>query len=265
MDDKAKLATLERIGDGRGIVFDDDPVAKVGPKGYVHGWIKVDPGETAAAAEVFPEIGRADLSAPDGRRSRSVSSAEFQRLAAEGKRRLTERQAHHQAPTGLDEHWAAIKEEAAVKAHKSWGGETWDAHTGRAVDPHADRYALTMRTPGKEPLHLPEDASDADIATAMDEARRRFADELSVQGAHLGIFHDDDLHEIDIDPVLVVDSLDDVETIGAYTHAVGGAYHFADGDGYWPPHVEEAKAAAASPVHFEGIGQWHSQARRAQG
>jgi hypothetical protein len=53
------------------------------------------------------------------------------------------------------------------------------------------------------------------------------------------VFHDDENHRIDIDPVLVVTNRADVDTIGAATHAIGGAYNFSDGNGYWPPHVAE--------------------------
>ena len=73
----------------------------------------------------------------------------------------------------------------------------------------------------------------------MDEARTRFATQLTYDQFHLGVFRDEDIGGIDIDPVLIVDNIGDVESIGAFTHAVGGAYNFADGNGYWPPHIEE--------------------------
>ena len=63
---------------------------------------------------------------------------------------------------------------------------------------------------------------------------------MKISGAHLGVFRDEDTGRIDIDPVLVVDSLEDAEAIGAYTRNVGGAFSFGDGNGYWPPYVAEA-------------------------
>jgi hypothetical protein len=60
--------------------------------------------------------------------------------------------------------------------------------------------------------------------------------------------------------VLVVDTAAEVEQIGAYTRAVGGAYHFRSGDGYWPPHVAEGAQMANDSTHFDGPGQWRSQA-----
>jgi hypothetical protein len=53
----------------------------------------------------------------------------------------------------------------------------------------------------------------------------------------LGAFRDYDNNRIDIDPVAVVKTTAEVESIGAFTHAVGGAYDFSAGDGYFLPHV----------------------------
>lgn len=257
MDRDGKLATLVRIGDGRGIVFDGD-VAKLfdpaEPRDHHGRWISG-----------FREITRDALSTPDARRSRAVSSEEFQKIAADGERRMNARRMHRQTVDGLDNNWPMIKADAARKLRQPWGGATYDPATGHPVPDGADLYALTIRTPGKKSVEIDEKASDGEIGKAMDEARSRFADELTVKGAHLGVFHDDDTKSLNIDPVLVVDNMDDVETIGAYTHAVGGAYHFGTGDGYWPPHVENVKAARAGTEHFDGIGQWYSQARKAEG
>jgi len=43
--------------------------------------------------------------------------------------------------------------------------------------------------------------------------------------------------------VLVVDTQAEAEAIGAYTHNIGGAYRFSDGNGYWPPHIAEGQPA----------------------
>ena len=101
-----------------------------------------------------------------------------------------------------------------------------------------DRFALSVKPQGMDTISIPEGASEDEFSAAMDRARATFGPELQKGSRALGIFHDDDNHRIDIDPVLVVHNRDDVESIGAYTHAIGGAYHFQSGDGYWPPHVE---------------------------
>jgi hypothetical protein len=197
--------------------------------------------------------------------SRPVSAEEFQRLAGQGLSRLAllnTRTGH----AGLTQHWDEIKAKTWPKVQESWGGATIDAVTGQPLEDGADRYALTVKPQGMEYVSVPETASQAQFDAAMDEALRRFGSELDKSSRYLGVFHDDDSHRIDIDPTLVVDSIDDVETIGAYTRAIGGAYHFASGDGFWPPHVSKAVTMADDDdtVHFDGPGQWLSAARRAQ-
>jgi len=169
--------------------------------------------------------------------SRAVSAAEFQRIAQEGGRRLASLQQHSSDTTGLDKNWEKIKADSFDAAQESWGGATIDAHTGEAIASDAPKYAMTVKGHGVNTVEVPEDASREQFNAAMDEAKSRFSETLRNQQHCLGIFHDDDKGTIDIDPVLVVDSLDDVESIGSYTHNIGGAYCFADGNGYWPPHV----------------------------
>lgn len=197
--------------------------------------------------------------------SRPVSAAEFQSIAAEGQRRLDALRKNSSPPAGLDQHWDKIKADSFAEAQKPWGGATIDAHTGKPIASDAKAFALTVKPPTLDSVSVPEHATREEFDKAMDEARQRFDGQLQSEGAHLGVFHDDDQHRIDIDPVLVVHSQDDVETIGAATHAVGGAYCFADGNGYWPPHVADtASKSAEQPVHFEGPGQWRTQAEQAQ-
>lgn len=174
--------------------------------------------------------------------SRPVSSAEFAKLAGQGKARLDALSASS-PPAGLDAHWDSIKSEAYQAVQESWGGATYDAHTGQEVTGGGERYALTVNTPGEGTVSIPEDADEATFDKAMDTARDRFGDVLSLRQRCLGVFHNDEDGTIEIDPSLVVNSRADVESIGAFTHAVGGAYNFADGNGYWPPHVSEAAAA----------------------
>ena len=118
---------------------------------------------------------------------------------------------------------------------------TVDAHTGEPVTGTEERYALTVKGIGVSSVSVPIGASREEFDAAMDEARTRFADELRNENAHLGVFRDEDSNRIDIDPVLVVDNLDNAESVGSYTHNVGGAYAFHDGNGYWPPYVTEER------------------------
>lgn len=199
--------------------------------------------------------------------SRPVSAAEFQHLAAEGQERLAGFREHQSPPAGLDRNWDAIRDTAYTESQKSWGGATFDAHTGKTVQPTSG-YALSIKADASS-VTVPEGAKRADFDRAMNTARSRFGEELSMDKGHLGVFHDDEGHRVDIDPVLVVGSLREVETIGAATHAIGGAYGFADGNGYWPPHVAERVAAAASPPasgghHWRGLGDWYAGVRKTQ-
>jgi hypothetical protein len=197
--------------------------------------------------------------------SRPVSYDEFQELAAKGLNQLAMLNAPHPL-TGLDQHWDEIKAKTYVKVQESWGGATIDAHTGQALETDVNAYALTVRPQNMTDISVPEHASEAEFNAAMDRAVATYRDELLKGHRYLGVFHDDDEHRIDIDPVLVVGTLDEVEAIGSYTHAIGGAYNFADGNGYWPPHVAEGMTMAAdgAQVHFEGPGQWRTQAVRVQ-
>ena len=169
--------------------------------------------------------------------SRAVSAEEFQRIAAQGLQRLAAISKTGRGPTtGLDRNWPMIKAKTFVEVQQPWGGATIDAHTGEELPQGADKFALTVKPQGMQTVSIPEDASEAEFSAAMDRAKTAFGSELVKGSRNLGIFHDDDNHRIDIDPVLVVDR-EDVEPVGAYTHAIGGAYHFQSGDGYWPPHV----------------------------
>lgn len=193
--------------------------------------------------------------------SRPVSMAEYQHLAALGNSWIDRAKRDHAPITGLDDHWPQVKASAYAEARKSWGGATIDAHTGEPLLSDADKYALSVKPAGMHTLGIPETASAAEFSAAMDQARELFRPALERKGFYLGVFHDDETHQINIDPVAVVDTTDLVEQVGAYTRAIGGAYHFKSGDGYWPPHVAEGKDMANDEkIHFEGPGQWHTQA-----
>lgn len=140
---------------------------------------------------------------------------------------------------GLDDNWASIKASAYGEVKKSWGGATIDSHTGKALPDGADQYALTVKGKGHETVSVPENATRAQFDAAMDKAKETFRPILEREGHHLGVFHDDVHKRIDIDPVIVTPNRADVDTIGAASHSIGGAYNFKDGNGYWPPHVSE--------------------------
>lgn len=169
--------------------------------------------------------------------SRPVSHEEFQKLASEGQAKLDKMVAESSPTTGLKAHWETIKAESYAEAQKPWGGTTIDSHTGKPVAPNANVYAITVKDKGKETVSVPENASKAEFDKAMDHARDVFGSILERQQHHLGVFHDDENHRIDIDPVVIVRSRADVDRVGAATRAIGGAYNFRDGNGYWPPHV----------------------------
>jgi hypothetical protein len=180
--------------------------------------------------------------------SRPVSENEFQRLAAAGRDELKAMMDNSTSPVGLDRDWDAITHRSYAVAQGSWGGATFDAHTGAEFTNRDNKFALSVKPPGIETVEVPEGATEEAFAAAMRRARQAFAGPLSMEGGALGVFHDDDLKRIDIDPVIVVGSQAKVETIGAYTHAIGGAYNFADGNGYFPPHVNpQAKAQNVPP------------------
>ena len=169
--------------------------------------------------------------------SRPVSPEEFQQLAAEGKAQHDAMAANTSPITGLEANWQGIKEKAYGEALKPWGGLTVDSHTGVPLDSQGDQYALTVKAPDMRTISVPENPSRDEFHAAMDQAKHVYRPLLEREGHHLGVFHDDDQKRVDIDPILVVRSPEEVERIGAYTHATGGAYHFRTGDGYFPPHV----------------------------
>ena len=166
--------------------------------------------------------------------SRPVTADEFQRLALEGRDKLSEIQSADWSTRGLDARWDEIKRTLYRVVSKPWGGATIDPRTGSELPQGADVYALSV---SRETTSIGEQATWPEFDAAMDTARDRYAAELARGGTYLGIFHDNYNARIDIDPVTVVTTADDVEKIGAYTHAIGGAYHFATGNGHFPPDV----------------------------
>jgi hypothetical protein len=195
--------------------------------------------------------------------SRAVSHDEFQKAAAEGRDRLHAIQTAPWNTRGLDADWAGIKTRIYAEVRKPWGGATVDPRTGKDLPQGADKYAMSIKPSGLDTTSIGEHASAREFGEAMDVAKAKYGNQLAKGGSYLGIFHDDDLGRIDIDPVTVLDSLQEVETIGAWTHAIGGAYGFASGDGFWPPHVPSGAQMSTEDEqqhHWAGPGQWRSQA-----
>jgi hypothetical protein len=194
--------------------------------------IPTELGTTALApVPITPAEARGD--------SRPVSAAEFHQVAAKGRDMLHQMEADTGPVTGLVSNWTSLQENAWQEVQKPWGGLTIDAHSGEALASDADKYALTVKPPGVGSISVPEGATQQQFEAAMNEALVKFRALLEQSNHYLGIFHDDDNHRIDIDPVVVTDSREDAEALGAYTHNIGGAYNFADGNGYFPPHIQE--------------------------
>lgn len=182
----------------------------------------------------FPEIAASEARGD----SRPVTSEEFQGLARRGSEQISQMAANASPTHGLNSHWPGVKAHAFGEAQKSWGGVTVNTHTGKALATNADKYAITAKHPGQETISMPEHVNQQQFSQHMNQARKAFP-QLSHEGHHLGVFHDDEKGTIDIDPVVVVNKREDVDTIGAATRAIGGAYHFKSGDGFWPPHVKD--------------------------
>ena len=216
--------------------------------------------------KTFPPLSKAEFSDPTTERTRGVSSAAFQDLAAQGEARLATFHDNASPPKGLDKNWERIKEQAWASVQEEWGGVTIDAHTGENVTGSPNKYALTVRPPGVYSVTLPVGSQREAFDAMMEDARKRFAAVLSNEHYHLGVFRDDAIDRIDIDPVLVLDDHDDVETIGAYTQAKGGAYNFSDGLGYWPPYVDkELDNAGPEGPAVQGAGRVVREGQAARG
>jgi hypothetical protein len=211
-------------------------------------------------SEPAPPVG--PITAAEARgNSREVSVAEYKRLAARGRAYLDAlrsdrsptvweaeaKEAAKPTPGALSgkakappSTWDRIVADTHEEVQKSWGGATIDAHTGQALPQGEDAYALRARTyADATTVTISEEAAEdpKQWEAAMDEARKRFKVYLQRKNHYLGVFHDDDLKRVDIDPVVVVKDPKLAEAIGIETRAVGGAYHFKTGDGLFPPHL----------------------------
>lgn len=187
--------------------------------------------------------------------SRPVTPEEWHSIADQGRSRYEAMSSNLTGTGGLDAAWPQLKEHAWQQVQQPWGGATINAQTGQPIESGADLYALTAKEPGMDTVSVPLNASREHFMSAMDEARRRFGHLLQRSNHHLGVFRDEDVQRLDFDPVLVTPDRHEAEAIGAHTRNVGGAYHFASGDGFWPPHVPEHLGAewglaAPQPVSY---------------
>jgi hypothetical protein len=183
--------------------------------------------------------------------SRPVTAQHFQKLARAGEQ-MVKGAAKNNSTAGLDKDWEGTKDRAYALAKEPWGGATINSHTGNFAGDTAEtvaskvgaktnfgrnqNYAITAKQPGQHTIEAPTNLNREQFGQHMDRARAAFP-RRGHEGMHLGVFHDADKGTIDIDPVRVVKNPRDVERIGAYTHAIGGAYHMESGNGYFPPHV----------------------------
>jgi len=130
------------------------------------------------------------------------------------------------------------------------GGATYNGRTGSPVDFHyPDKLALTVREPTESPISVHPAANRQQFGQAMDQAKQQFGGRLGHTNHYLGVFHDADAGRIDIDPTVVVGDpsrkhrqkkgMQVAKEVMSATHALGGAYHFASGDGVWPNHVAD--------------------------
>jgi len=207
----------------------------------------VDAGAQLDALQNHPStpITESDMANQSGR-GRTVTPVESRALAEEGKVEVDRRLANSSAPTGLDNlDVHRLYQETRPEVNDGWGGDTIDAHTGASVvkaTDGTDQMSLTVRLPGMKEITVDPNADEATFARGIEQAKQEYATILASEGAHLGIFRNDTTGRIEIDPTYVVGDSHQVETIGSYTHANGGAYHYQTGNGVWVPNITDASA-----------------------
>jgi hypothetical protein len=121
-----------------------------------------------------------------------------------------------------------IAEKAWKEVQSPWGGATINIGGRIAHLVTLDTgYAVSIG----ESVTLPLDASVTDIETAIRK--------VSGDTVHVGVFRDEDLQRIDVDPVFVARNAIEAYAVGVARHATGGAYNFATGNALWIPHLAE--------------------------
>jgi hypothetical protein len=189
----------------------------------------------------FAPIYRSDLTAggAESGRAPQVSYNEFQNRAARGEQLINAARKKPAGTEGLDAHWDDVVQNAYENSRNEWGGGTYSGRGGKRLYDDSDAYALTARMGKQQSVQVPAIASREQFGEAMNKAREQFGGNFGEHATHLGVFHDADSGNIDIDPVMVVATQRKAEDAGAYTGATGGAYHFKSGDGYWPPSISD--------------------------
>lgn len=127
----------------------------------------------------------------------------------------------------------------AEKAHRElqapWGGATINVSGPIAHLVTLDTgYAVSIG----ESVHLPLGATVADIESAINK--------VSGDTVHVGVFRDEDLQRIDVDPVFIARNAIEAYAVGVARHATGGAYNFATGNALWIPHLSESAGECAA-------------------
>lgn len=169
--------------------------------------------------------------------SQAMTSGSVRKMAKLGKQQLDQAAANSHGAPGLNSNWDAVKEHAYNATREDWGGTTVDAKSGSPVE-HKQGYSLAVREPGQDQISVHANASREHFNSAMNEAKERYGHQLGSEGGELGVFHDSELHRIDIDPARTVPSKKQANAIGSYTHAAGGAYEHTTGDAHWIPHAK---------------------------
>lgn len=219
-----------------------------------HGRFTVGSGAPRDASSLkYPELHARDMSA-GGTNSPLMTRAEFQASAARGEDIVNNAIANSSPPVNL---MTGPNIQAAVDAaQQEWGCVTIDAHGGGVVSQASqppDPVSVSMRDAGQGSVIVSAAAVAADpgaLMAAMQQAQTQFADQLSAQGAALGMFRDMESGTTQFDPVLVVQGVSTARDVGAYTGATGGAYRFSDGLGFWPGHVADGPVPIqANVVH----------------
>ena len=183
--------------------------------------------------------------------SQPVSHGEFQAQAARGQARLDRMRQAKQDTSAIHapDTWNSMVDHAYQATREPWGGATYNPRTASPVDFHRpDKFALTVREPHEQPVTVHPAASREQFGHMMEQARSEYGSRLTHGQHYLGVFHDADAKRIDIDPTVVTrdpggkhrmeKGLQQAQEIMAATHALGGAYHFKSGDGFWPNHVK---------------------------
>ena len=171
-----------------------------------------------------------------GTNSVEVTPAEYEAISAHGSDILAAASLNGSSSTAAS---AAATQQAFDAVQSQWGGVSIDSHTGEVITPSTG-YAVTIRDEGQGSVTLSaEDAANPELfAAAMAQAQSAFATQLESQGAVLGVF-ENGAGTVEIDPAMILGSRAESDAVGAATHATGGAYNFADGNGYWPPHIAD--------------------------